>query len=109
MSEAPPGSRALLITVAMGTERTVRISVRDCGCGIPPLLLPRLFEPFMSTKPDGMGLGLSISRAIIASHGGRIWAENNAEGGATVHCELPMAVTSDAIPSLPMYEPALRA
>jgi signal transduction histidine kinase len=109
MAEAPPGSRALLITAAMGTERTVRISVRDCGCGIPPLLLPRLFEPFMSTKPDGMGLGLSISRAIIASHGGRIWAENNAEGGATVHCELPMAVTSDAIPSLPMYEPALRA
>jgi signal transduction histidine kinase/integral membrane sensor domain MASE1 len=109
MSDAFPGGRTLLITAATATERTVRLSVRDCGSGIPPEMLPRLFEPFVTTKADGMGLGLSISRAIIASHGGRIWAENNTDGGATVHCELPMAVTSDVIPSLRMFEPALRA
>jgi signal transduction histidine kinase len=62
--------------------------------GIPATLIDRLFEPFVTTKPEGLGLGLSISRTIVAAHGGRMWAQNNADRGATVHCllsSLPIA------------------
>jgi two-component system sensor kinase FixL len=71
----------------MANQQT-QISVRDCGTGIPPALIERLFEPFVTTKPEGLGLGLSISRTIVAAHGGRLWAENNIDGGATLHCLL---------------------
>ena len=64
-----------------------------CPCtiaapGIPAAVIDRLFEPFVTTKPEGLGLGLSISRTIVAAHGGRMWAQNNADGAATVHCLL---------------------
>jgi two-component system sensor kinase FixL len=69
----------------------VRFSVRDSGTGIPAPLIDHLFEPFVTTKREGLGLGLSISRTIVAAHGGRMWAENNADGGASVHCLFPAA------------------
>ncbi len=70
----------------------VRLSVKDCGHGIPPEKLEAFFEPFVSTKAHGLGLGLSVCRTIIAAHGGRLWADNNAngEGGATFHFSLPI-------------------
>ena len=71
--------------------RDVHFAIRDSGTGIPPELIERLFEPFVTTKPDGLGLGLSISRTIVAAHGGRLWAENNPDGGATMHVLLPVA------------------
>ena len=63
----------------------------DTGPGLSELLLETMFEPFTSTKEGGLGVGLAVSRSIIHSHGGRIWAENNADGGADFHFTLPVA------------------
>jgi len=94
MSSLPPQERRLSLIVSADARNNVQFSVRDCGTGIPPALIDRLFEPFVTTKPEGMGLGLSISRTIVAAHTGRLWAENNINGGTTVHCLLPSAPTS---------------
>jgi two-component system, LuxR family, sensor kinase FixL len=67
----------------------VRVSVADGGRGIPPHDLERIFEPFVTTKPQGMGLGLVVCRTIVKAHGGRLWAANRPEGGAILHLELP--------------------
>jgi signal transduction histidine kinase len=71
------------------TARGIGFAVRDRGHGIAPEHLPRLFESFFSTKPRGMGLGLSIARTIVESHEGRIWAENGSDNGTSFHVELP--------------------
>ena len=79
--------------LTIGTKRnrngTVEFSVADTGKGIPPEDLDRIFEPFVTTKSHGLGLGLAICRSIVEAHGGRLWATNNAVRGATLHCELP--------------------
>jgi signal transduction histidine kinase len=62
--------------------------VRDEGCGLPAEV-EKLFQPFFTTKPNGLGMGLPICRAIIAAHGGRLWAEAHPERGAVFHFELP--------------------
>lgn len=67
----------------------VEFAVDDRGRGIPSADLERVFEPFVTTKAQGLGLGLSICRSIIEAHGGRLWATRNSERGATLHCELP--------------------
>jgi two-component system sensor kinase FixL len=67
----------------------VEVSVADRGRGIPPGEMERVFEPFVTTKAQGLGLGLAVCRTIVAAHGGRIWASNNAGGGATIHFTLP--------------------
>ncbi|HXV84147.1 MAG TPA: ATP-binding protein, partial [Candidatus Binatia bacterium] len=67
------------------------VVVRDRGGGISPVDLKRLFDPFFTTKPDGMGMGLAISQTIIQTHGGRIVAENNPDGGASFRVVLPMS------------------
>ena len=85
-------SRQLLVT-ASSEAKLVHLSIRDFGTGIAPELMGRLFEPFVTTKSDGLGLGLSISRTIVTAHGGRLWAENNADGGATVHFVVPSTVS----------------
>jgi two-component system sensor kinase FixL len=64
--------------------------VTDAGCGIPAGLEEKVFEPFYTTKPGGMGMGLSITRSIVAAHGGRIWAASNPGGGATLRFVLPV-------------------
>jgi len=63
----------------------VEVAITDRGSGIPTGSMPRLFESFFTTRTEGMGLGLSIARSIVETHGGRIWADNNPEGGATFH------------------------
>jgi len=83
--------RAVIIR-SRQVDSEVLVTVCDCGPGIPPEEMDRLFEPFRSTKPGGLGLGLSISRSIVASHGGRMWAENNATRGATFGFSLPVCV-----------------
>ncbi|HVQ15993.1 MAG TPA: ATP-binding protein, partial [Vicinamibacterales bacterium] len=82
--------RRLIVTAKAEAKGDVHVSVRDSGSGIPSNLIDRLFEPFVTTKADGLGLGLSISRTIVAAHGGRLWAENNHDGGATIHCLIPV-------------------
>jgi hypothetical protein len=69
----------------------VELMVEDSGRGIAEGDLARVFEPFFSTKPEGLGMGLSISRSIVQVHGGRICAENNVGSGAVFHCVLPAA------------------
>ena len=71
-------------------DSNVRVTVRDHGPGIRREILERLFEPFNTSKEQGLGMGLSISRSIVGVHGGRIWAENNADGGATFSFALPV-------------------
>jgi signal transduction histidine kinase len=67
------------------------VTVSDRGLGIPVADLDRVFDPFVTTKAQGLGLGLTICRSIVEAHGGRLWATNPAQGGATLHCELPAA------------------
>jgi two-component system sensor kinase FixL len=64
------------------------VTVTDHGKGIPPDYLERVFEPFMTTKGHGMGLGLAVCRTIVNAHCGRIWATNNADRGASFHFTL---------------------
>jgi C4-dicarboxylate-specific signal transduction histidine kinase len=80
--------RLRVITRAAAPGR-VQIEVIDCGTGIAADDLERIFEAFVTTKGKGIGLGLAICRSIVSAHGGRLWASNNALGGATLHCELP--------------------
>jgi len=81
--------RGLLVRTRATAQGNVEISVADRGAGIPPADLERVFEPFVTTKLHGLGLGLAICRSIVEAHGGRLWATNNADRGATLHCELP--------------------
>jgi two-component system sensor kinase FixL len=67
----------------------IRIAVRDRGPGIASDKLDKLFLPFFTSKREGLGLGLSISRSIVEMHGGRIWAENNEDQGAAFYFTLP--------------------
>jgi PAS domain S-box-containing protein len=83
-----PTDRRLRLRTRL-TEHGVEFAVADRGTGIPPADLERIFEPFVTTKGQGLGLGLSICRSIVEAHGGRLWATPNADRGATLHCELP--------------------
>ena len=68
----------------------VAVSVADTGAGIPPSIEAQLFQPFVTTKSDGMGIGLSVCRAIVEAHGGRLWAEPNPGGGSMFRFTLPV-------------------
>jgi signal transduction histidine kinase len=85
-----PGRRRITFETALVGKSTVEVSVADTGTGIPSDRLKSVFEPFFTTKPHGTGLGLSIVRTIVETYGGRIWAENRHEGGATFRFTLPL-------------------
>jgi signal transduction histidine kinase len=90
MSHVPSEGRKITIQTARN-ENCAEISVTDAGPGIQLPRLEDVFEPFFSTKPQGMGMGLSIARTIVEAHNGRIWAENRARSGATFRIQLPLA------------------
>jgi two-component system sensor kinase FixL len=90
MHNAPMSDRQLRLQVTQADRHHVELMVEDSGVGLPNGRADRVFEPFFTTKPDGLGLGLAIARSIATAHGGRLWGENNARGGATFHLELPI-------------------
>jgi len=96
MSGVGKGSRALLISTAQEASGGVRVSVQDSGPGLDGEGLDRLFDAFYTTKPAGMGMGLSICRSIIEAHGGQIWASRNVGPGATFQFTVPVASAPDA-------------
>jgi PAS domain S-box-containing protein len=89
MSTCDPRDRTLTIATKFNEDLAVQIAVSDCGHGIPTNQLERLFDPFYTTKPQGLGLGLTICRSIVAAHGGRLWAVNDPAGGAQFCVLLP--------------------
>jgi PAS domain S-box-containing protein len=89
MSEVSEGSRELLISTSADGPDGVIVTVRDSGPGLKPESLGHLFDPFYTSKPAGMGMGLSICRSIIEVHGGRVWAAANLLQGASFHFSLP--------------------
>lgn len=84
------GPRAILLSAHLGPDG-VELAIQDNGPGLDPNLLRQLPHPFFTTKPDGLGLGLSISQSIVEAHGGRLWATPNRGAGATFHFTLPAA------------------
>jgi signal transduction histidine kinase len=89
MSDLEAGKRELHVSTALIESEGVRIAVRDTGPGLRPQDLERLFVPFYTTKPNGMGMGLSICRSIIEDHGGRLWATRHAPRGALFQFTIP--------------------
>jgi PAS domain S-box-containing protein len=90
MSTVEPAERELRLTT-VADEECVQIAISDRGVGIPDGELDSVFDPFVTHRAQGLGLGLAISRSIVVAHRGRIQAENNADGGATFRCFLPLA------------------
>jgi len=90
MSTVEPADRELKLTTVADDE-CVQIAIADRGIGIPDGELDSVFDPFVTHRPQGLGLGLAISRSIVMAHRGRIQAENNADRGATFRCYLPLA------------------
>jgi C4-dicarboxylate-specific signal transduction histidine kinase len=90
--------RELTLTVA-AVDGQIQFSVSDQGPGLRPDLEDRLFEPFYTTKPDGMGIGLNICRSIVESHGGRLWVEANVPSGCVFRFVLPVSLAREALPA----------
>ncbi|MGH7347801.1 MAG: ATP-binding protein, partial [Candidatus Rokuibacteriota bacterium] len=96
MAGVVDGPRVLRIETAQSTPGSIEISVADTGAGVAGSELERMFEPFVSSKAEGLGMGLSINRSIVEAHGGHIVATRNADRGLTLHVTLPTARTRHA-------------
>jgi signal transduction histidine kinase len=83
------GTRELIITSQRTENEQVMVSVSDTGVGLPQQQADQIFDPFFTTKPHGTGMGLRISRSIVESHGGRLWAADKSPRGASFCFTLP--------------------
>jgi len=95
MNHTPKPDRRVVLQLRQTSHYRIELLVSDCGVGLPIDNKERVFEPFFTTKQKGLGLGLAISRSIATAHGGRLWGQNNPEGGATFHLELPAEIPSE--------------
>jgi PAS domain S-box-containing protein len=94
--ESNNDSRELMISTSLKNKDSVMVKVKDTGCGILEENIPKLFRHFFTSKPDGLGMGLSISRSIVEAHGGHLEGKNSPEGGATFYFTIPVHIKSDA-------------
>jgi len=90
MDHEAPERRKLFLKTRRADHGAIQVAIRDCGPGIEEKELDRVFQSFFTTKGAGLGMGLSVSRSIIEAHGGRLWAENNPDKGASFFFELPV-------------------
>jgi C4-dicarboxylate-specific signal transduction histidine kinase len=90
MSQSPASARVLTVR-ATSADGQALISIADRGCGIGPETAAQLFEPFYTTKQEGLGVGLKICRSVVEAHHGRLWFEANPGGGTIFHIALPCA------------------
>jgi signal transduction histidine kinase len=97
--DAMPQGGSLEVSLGAPVYGQVELRVCDTGPGITPALLPRLFEPFVSSKETGLGLGLVVSRRIAESHGGNLWVTNPPHGGACFALRLPVAMQPAVVQS----------
>lgn len=90
-----------ILTIRSGfdQDRQASISIADTGVGLPVENADQIFQAFFTTKANGSGMGLAISRSIIESHGGRLWATRNSEAGATFHFTLPTCAEAATVPA----------
>ena len=95
IAKSQDGDRELSVSSGNDESNNLIVAVRDSGKGLDPANLERVFDAFFTTKPDGMGMGLAISRTIIESHGGRLWATSNSPHGAVFQFTLPAASESE--------------
>lgn len=100
VAEEPPPRRRVIVRTA-SLDGSVEVCVQDTGKGIAESDLQQVFVPFYSTKGEGLGVGLSISRSIVETYGGRIWAENDPDGGAIFRVRLPAGATVTGSPEHP--------
>jgi len=86
------GTRELIIRSQQSENGQLMVSISDTGVGLPLQQADQIFNAFFTTKPQGTGMGLRISRSIVESHGGRLWAADNSPRGASFHLTLPITV-----------------
>jgi signal transduction histidine kinase len=96
ISAAGDGPRQILIETSHPDEDWIAVAIRDSGSGVKEADLERIFEHFVSSKPQGLGMGLAISRSIVEAHGGKIWATRGDVRGLTLHIRLPAVAAQQA-------------
>jgi len=90
VKNSPADERSVTLQTELDQMSMLRVAVRDHGTGLKGDQLDKIFEPFYTSKPDGLGMGLSICRSIVEAHGGHLWVENNRDCGATFYFTLPI-------------------
>jgi len=95
MMDCVPEKREIVVRTVLRKGGKVEISVADTGCGLSPECEEEMFQPFFTTKEDGMGMGLSVSRSIVTSHGGQMWFSHNQDAGTTFHVTIPYIAEND--------------